>query len=258
MPIVNASKVKARKKPPTAVAPRPVVAPKATAPVAAKPVTKPAAPAPVRPVFGQAPHSQQGNIIRNDAQSAMAGAGSNWHDAVFRSVMGLGDPTLLNKYKSDPSFAGYNFVADPTSTFGQLDTQQQRGMQDIMGNAIRGNTAMSGLRLNDENALATDILTQKADAGRSFEDALANYSAALAAAQQDYNTQGYNADQADIDTWSQLHPVAAAPKAAPKPTGPTAAQKLAAQKAAAQKAAALATAKHQAEVAAAKKKAKKK
>jgi hypothetical protein len=189
MPIVNASKVKARKKPPTAVAPRPVVAPKATAPVAAKPVTKPAAPAPVRPVFGQAPHSQQGNIIRNDAQSAMAGAGSNWHD---------------------------------------------------------------------ENALATDILTQKADAGRSFEDALANYSAALAAAQQDYNTQSYNADQADIDTWSQLHPVAAAPKAAPKPTGPTAAQKLAAQKAAAQKAAALATAKHQAEVAAAKKKAKKK
>src|SRR4051794_6188352 len=42
------------------------------------------------PIFGQAPHSAQGDTIRNDAQTAMTGANTNWHDAVFRAVMGLG------------------------------------------------------------------------------------------------------------------------------------------------------------------------
>jgi hypothetical protein len=264
MPIPSPTypKAKARKKPPMAMAlpvrPGPIkglpAAPAAPRPPqaaagAVRPNTPPVASSP--PVFGQAPHSVQGDTIRNDAQTAMAGANSNWHDAVFRAVMGLGDPTLINKYRSDPAFAGYNFVADPTSTFGQLDTQQQRGMQDIMGNALRGNTAMSGLRLNNENNLANDILTQKAGAGRSFEDALLDYARTLGQAQGDFNTSNFNANQADIDAWAQLHPQPAGPPATKAAAGPTPAQRAA-------NAAAQARNQHAAAVAAARKKAKKK
>jgi hypothetical protein len=108
-------------------------------------------PPPAMPVYGAAPPTAQGQAMRSDADKAMAGANTDFRDSVYRAVMALGDPTQIAKYQQDPTFAGYQFSVDPTSTISQLNEAQKVNLQNVDNAAVSGNTFFSGLRLNNQD-----------------------------------------------------------------------------------------------------------
>jgi len=244
---VTGSNPQANFAPPKGASVAPTGPPKGLNPTTIKPAVPPV------PVYGAAPPTAQGQGIRSDAQKAMSGADTDYRDSVYRAVMGLGDPTLIEKYKADPTFAGYQWAVDPNSQFSQLDLAQKEGIQNVDNAAVQGNTFFSGLKLNNQEDVRQNTNFQKAGAGNSFQEALAGYARALAAAKYAYAQANTTADQTDFDAANAIDPTPAA-VVSPTATMPakSAAQRQAEANAFLQKQA------HDKAVEAAKKKAKKK
>lgn len=179
---------------PREIAPKPVVAPKPATTAAA-----PAAPVKAAPVYGAAPVTGQGQALRSDADKAMQGATTDWRDSVYRSVMGLGDPLQVEKFKNDPRFAGMNFSVDPTSTWSQIGRNEKQGLEDVDKGSLAGNTFFSGIRLNHRDDVSQAATYDRAGAAKTFESALADYARALAAAEAARNSAYSQASGVDYE-----------------------------------------------------------
>lgn len=174
------------------------------------PMPAPAPAAPPAPVYGAAPVTAQGQAIRSDAQKAMEGVNTDFLGNTFRSVMQLGDPTQIAKYQQDPRFAGFNFSVDPTSTFSQLQRNEDTGLQDINNGTLGNNTFFSGLRLNDRDNLSQGFTDQRASAEQNFEAAIAQYASALAAGKAAQQQAGTEANTVDFNAANAIEPTPAA------------------------------------------------